>query len=215
MIARQSSRSILACCHHPGSPEGCGKLAGDNIPGNCPNNPRALKGRWKEPVSRFGSHLLCPVAPNFHVLDSAASLYLGDRSRFPKAIQGYLTLSEPIQGFFEKVFFLFAPKYFVAQPLPLHPMTPKPKRKSTIARPKSTVDLGFEPLIRVENDLQTPFLLGYRHSFRPITTLEWRACKPKTGRSRPKTESCPHCSLNEKAGARRQNKINYPPLIYG
>jgi hypothetical protein len=41
----------------------------------------------------------------------------------------------------------------------------------------------------------------------------------KAGRFKPmqgkKMESCPHHSLNEKAGAQRSNKINYPPLIYG
>ncbi|HSY42473.1 MAG TPA: hypothetical protein VK811_01090 [Candidatus Acidoferrum sp.] len=139
-------------------------------------------------------------------------------SRLPKAIQGYSSPFSPIQGIFKKYFFYPSRKFSVPTLCPHHPMTPKPahpKRKSMISRPKSTVDLGFEPLIRVENALQTPFLPDYRHSFRPITMLEWRACRPKAGRNRPKTESCPHCSLNEKAGARRQNKINYPPLIYG
>ena len=38
------------CVGRANSPEGCGRLAGDNIPGCQPNNPCALKGRWRQPA---------------------------------------------------------------------------------------------------------------------------------------------------------------------
>jgi hypothetical protein len=97
-------------------------------------------------------------------------------------------------------------------------MTPKPansKRESTAGYGKSTVDLGAEPLIQGKNGLPAPFLLDYRHSFSPVTTGKlWNAGQMQTDAGQ-KMKSSPHCSLNEKAGAQRQNKINYPPLIYG
>ena len=44
--------------------------------------------------------------------------------------------------------------------------------KSTPANPKSTVDLGLEPLIWVENTLQKPLLAVWRHSNCQITTRQ-------------------------------------------
>ncbi len=41
-------------------------------------------------------------------------------------------------------------------PIPLHHPQTNPHPKSTLANPKSTVDLGCEPLIRVENGLRPP-----------------------------------------------------------
>jgi hypothetical protein len=58
-----------------------------------------------------------------------------------------------------------------------------PKRKSTAACSKSTVDLGLEPLIWDKNGLQTPFL--------PNNDTGMEACKPKAGRSRPKNGITP------------------------
>src|ERR1700677_989374 len=200
MIVRQSSRSIMASGHYLGSPEGCGKLAGDNIPGNHPRNPRDLKGRWKKLVSCSGSSLLCPPVPSFRVLDSAVSLCLSasvaesvDRSRFPKAIKGYLSLPKPIQGFFEKVFFLFVPKPFSAHPSLPHHMTTKPanpKSKSTVTYRKSTVDLRPEPLIWGKTGLQTPFLPRCRQSFYPITTRKWKRANQKPTKAGQKI-NCP------------------------
>jgi hypothetical protein len=87
--------------------------------------------------------------------------------------------------------------------------------KSTAGHPKSTVDLRCELLICVESGLQTPLLPGYRHSFGSITTRElWDTGQMQTDAGQ-KDELRPHCSLDEKAGAERRNKINYPPLIYG
>ena len=54
MIDFQSSFSVGKAC----SPEGWGRLAGDNIPGHQPNDPCALKGRWREPISFVGSPAL-------------------------------------------------------------------------------------------------------------------------------------------------------------
>ena len=45
-----------------------------------------------------------------------------------------------------------------------------PRPKSTLPNPKSTVDLGCELLIRVENALPGPLFPGYRHAFSPTTT---------------------------------------------
>src|SRR3984885_4552082 len=47
MIVFQS----VACANKESSPKGCGRLAGDNIPGHQPNDHCALKGRRKEPIS--------------------------------------------------------------------------------------------------------------------------------------------------------------------
>jgi hypothetical protein len=45
MIVFQS----VACANKESSPKGCGRLAGNNIPGHQPNDPCALKGRWRKP----------------------------------------------------------------------------------------------------------------------------------------------------------------------
>jgi hypothetical protein len=52
---------------------------------------------------------------------------------------------------------------------PIRPILPQPK--STLAHPKSTVDLGCESLIRVENSLISTLL---RTSYRPISTPKIR-----------------------------------------
>jgi hypothetical protein len=39
------------CVGRPNSPKGCGRLAGDNIPGHQPNDLCALEGRWRELIS--------------------------------------------------------------------------------------------------------------------------------------------------------------------
>jgi hypothetical protein len=50
MIAFQSS-AMATADRCPNSPEGSRRLAGDNIPGNQSNDPRALEGRWKELIA--------------------------------------------------------------------------------------------------------------------------------------------------------------------
>jgi hypothetical protein len=56
-----------------------------------------------------------------------------------------------------------------------HPMMAKPansKRKSTVAYPKSTVDLRSQPLIWIEKrSANAPFVVS-RHSFSPIKTWQ-------------------------------------------
>ena len=54
-----------------------------------------------------------------------------------------------------------------------------PKLKSTAASPKSTIDLGLELLIWVENGLQTPPLWAGWPSFYSITTREWERANQK------------------------------------
>jgi hypothetical protein len=55
--------------------------------------------------------------------------------------------------------------------------------KSTLANPKSTVDLGCEPLIRGENDLRPPLSpTRYQLIIRP----ENKGIKPKSNRRNPK-----------------------------
>jgi hypothetical protein len=213
MIDRQSSQSIVALGHYPGSPKGCRKLAGDSIPGNNPNNPRALKGRWKR------IHFSCPFRPSVSL--SLSKAFQGTPGILPSlskpGYQGFpwlsLGLSKPIQGvpslskpFSEKKrLFIFYPPH-----LP-HLTTARPANSQS----KSTIDLELEPLIWGKNGLPTPFLPGYRHSFGPIMTGKlWNTGQIQTNTGQ-KDESFPHCSANEKAGAHRQNKINYPPLIYG
>ncbi len=60
---------------------------------------------------------------------------------------------------------------------PIRPISPLPPH------PKSTVDLGCEPLIRVENGLRSP-LSPTRH--KPIIRPENKGIKPKSNRHRPK-----------------------------
>jgi hypothetical protein len=64
------------------------------------------------------------------------------------------------------------------------------KLKSTAGSPKSTVDLGIELLIRVENGLQSPVSPAYRHPFRPITTRQWRHANQKQTDADQKIFTC-------------------------
>ncbi len=57
-----------------------------------------------------------------------------------------------------------------------------PHPKSTLARPKSTVDLGCERLIRVENGLSAPLFHGPRRPFHPTTTQQCTV-RRKSGKS--------------------------------
>ncbi len=80
-------------------------------------------------------------------------------------------LSCPIRpiGSIRLILFHYPPTHF-------HP-------KSTLANPKSTVDLGCEPLIRGENDLRPPLSpTRYQLIIRP----ENKGIKPKSNRHRPK-----------------------------
>jgi hypothetical protein len=62
---------------------------------------------------------------------------------------------------------------------PVAPIDSNPK--STPAHPKSTIDLGLEPLIWVKNGLQTPLLPACRPSFRATMTRElWNAGQIQT-----------------------------------
>jgi len=54
------------CVGRANSPEGCGRLAGDNIPGHQPNNPCALKGRWREPADLACPYSFRPVLCSFY-----------------------------------------------------------------------------------------------------------------------------------------------------
>ena len=74
MIDFQSLRLAAALCRSSGSPEGCGKLAGDIIPGKPSHCYCALKGRWKDLISFNASPFLCTQALASLVLASASSV---------------------------------------------------------------------------------------------------------------------------------------------
>ena len=100
---------------------------------------------------------------------SALAAYVQAFPRPFKAIQACPSL---FKGFSKKDFFI-RPENFRCPTLSPYPMITRPansQSKSTVSYRKSTVDLGLEPLIWGENGLQTPFLLGSRHSFGPIKT---------------------------------------------
>ena len=76
-----------------------------------------------------------------------------------------------------------------------------PHPKSTFAHPKSTVDLGCEPLIRVENGLRPPPSLT---PYRPISTPKIRGfnqTQTVTDQKKFITGACTHC----RGRATRQN----------
>jgi hypothetical protein len=75
MIVFQSSWSAL--CRRPYSPEGCGRLAGDDIPGKRSHYPRALKGRGKEFIFSMASSPLHLPALDFRMPDSSSALMDG------------------------------------------------------------------------------------------------------------------------------------------
>jgi exodeoxyribonuclease VII small subunit len=62
-------------------------------------------------------------------------------------------------------------------------------RKSTVAYPKSTVDLGLELLIWGKNGLQTSPLRDGWHSFRPIATQERERANQKPAKAGQKTNA--------------------------
>ena len=76
MIVSQSSRLVATLSRSPDSPEGCGTLAGDNIPGIPSLHPRALKGRWIEPPNCSSSPFFNLPTLTFNALNSAAPLRL-------------------------------------------------------------------------------------------------------------------------------------------
>jgi hypothetical protein len=71
-----------------------------------------------------------------------------------------------------------------------HPMTrppTNPKLKSTLPLPESTVDLGCEALIRVENRLVPSPVRGHWRAFCPMMTWQSRGCdQNQTGTGRKK-----------------------------
>ena len=111
MIDFQSSL-VAALCRRQSSPEGCWKLAGDNIPGKPSRYPRALKGRRKEPMfirSALYAFVACwlksALAPQFPQtwpsLPKAAqpcpSASPGEGYGFPVSLQtmsGYVSLCQ-------------------------------------------------------------------------------------------------------------------------
>jgi hypothetical protein len=68
-------------------------------------------------------------------------------------------------------------KFICIRPIPPHP-------KSTLAHPKSTVDLEYEPLIKVENDLSPAF---HKPKIRP----ENKGIQSKSNRHKPKNYYLP------------------------
>jgi len=102
MIVPQSSRLIAAFCRSPGSPKGCGRLAGDDIPGNQPNDLCALKGRWEESISVVLSHLLRPW--HFPKLSKALSGYCqASPSPGSRAFQGCCRIFPNLSKVFQAI----------------------------------------------------------------------------------------------------------------
>jgi exodeoxyribonuclease VII small subunit len=97
----------------------------------------------------------------------------GFPSLFPspsKPIQGVPSLSKPF--FRKKRLFIFCSPLF--PPLSMTANQANPYRKSTVACPKTTADLGYELLIWVKIGLQTLPLPADRPSFTSITTRKWK-----------------------------------------
>jgi hypothetical protein len=82
--------------------------------------------------------------------------------------------------------------------IPSHP-------KSTLARPKSTVDLVRQPLIKVENSLISP--LSPTH-YRPIIRPENKGIKAKSNRHGPKKFITSHCYSNIPQGDPTQELVS-------
>ncbi len=76
---------------------------------------------------------------------------------------------------------------------PIRPLS----RIRPIPHPKSTVDLGHEPLMRVENGLRTPLSPT---AYKPIIRPENKGIKPKSNRHKPK--NCPSLPLIQGENAR-------------
>jgi hypothetical protein len=70
---------------------------------------------------------------------------------------------------------------------PIKPISPIPS-KSTLARLKSTVDLGCEPLIKVEISLISPLSPT---CYRPIIRPENKGIKSKSNRHKPQKDHWP------------------------
>src|SRR3984957_16132126 len=152
MIDCQSSCLVTPPSRRSVSPEGCGRLARDNIPGNPSLYPRALKGRWKQSIPFVASSSLSFSASDLHCLGSIRSI---------------LSVFISVHPWLNSLFQVSA--------------TINSQPKSTSDYSKSTVDLGLEPLIWGKNGLQTSLLPGLRPSFYPIETMElWDAGQIQT-----------------------------------
>jgi hypothetical protein len=98
----------LCCIGRANSPEGCGRLAGDNIPGRWSNDPCALKGRWREPISFAG--LLSSISAAGIRVYRLVRRSLGEGGcpsvvkfavlapKIRKSLQDYTKLCKPVQG---------------------------------------------------------------------------------------------------------------------
>jgi len=155
MIDLKSLRPVAALC--PDSPEGCGRLAGDNIPGNRSRCPRALKGRRRGLICFPISPSLCPRSPDIWTLAPEIALV---RRCQPISIQFLASIPASMRE--QSVFVRVHPWL---NSLFCIPAPPNPNPKSTAGYPKSTVDLWLEPLIWGKNGLQTPSLSLFRYSF--------------------------------------------------
>jgi len=65
----------------------------------------------------------------------------------------------------------------------IYPIRPISRIRPIPPHPKSTVELGHEPLIRVENGLRPPFSPA---CYRPLIRPENKGIKPKSSRHKPK-----------------------------
>jgi hypothetical protein len=132
MIDFQSSWSVTPLFRRPGSPEGCGRLAGGQTPGGLSLYPRALKGRWKQSIPFAASFSLSFSTSDHHCLGSIRSI---------------LSMFIRVHPWLNSLFQVFT--------------TTNPNRKSMVAYGKSTVDLDLEKLIWFKNGLPTPLLPAF------------------------------------------------------
>ena len=191
MIVFQSSRPIVAFRRRRGSPKGCRKLAGHNIPGRQSNGCLRPEGALEKNPFHLFFHPLYALVPSQSYPRQPgyfAKLLQDGCQGFPRLlprlfqpIQGVPSLSKP---FFRKKDCLFFARLFSLPFMTTNPANPH--RKSTAASPKSTVDLGCQLLIWVKSSLPTPLLPGGSAFISHNNDAGMEACRPKTDRNRPK-----------------------------
>jgi hypothetical protein len=131
------------------------------------SDSKAAGRRLPRPAFQNGSAAVQPY--RLSCRSCVSRFKIGLVSRQPVLIYG--NLCQPIVTIFDPSFFLAGQTVagdYGLQTAGCGPGNPKPK--STLLHPESTVDLGCETLIWVENDLVQTLLRGCWRSFCPITT---------------------------------------------
>jgi hypothetical protein len=164
------------------SPEGWRTLAGGNTPGNDSEtlrpegSPESIVGHPIRPISPIR-----PIPPHLEVSARPTWSALTENHNVVPSFNPGLAAQRPTPGKAHKIQPLMAKprearikiaaNFPKIQPCFPHPPT-HPHSKSTLAIPKSTVDLGCERLIWGENGFRSFLSHGHRHPFRPTTTRQ-------------------------------------------